>query len=36
MDIVTSVPLFVWRRPQNLAVADVGIEQLVDRIVAPY
>ena len=34
MDIVTSVPLLAWRRPQNLAAAEVGIEQLVDRIVA--
>jgi hypothetical protein len=34
MDIVTSVPLFVWRRPQNLVAAGVGIEQLVDHIVA--
>jgi hypothetical protein len=32
MDIVTSVPLVVWRRPENLATADVGVAQLVDHL----
>lgn len=31
MDVALSVPLFVWRRPENLAMADAGIAQLVDR-----